>query len=106
MMEPLPLIATFFSLYALLPDLFKEKKSSDYSLGVTVLSLISVLVWLYYHYLEKKWIPMVEGFALLLLNLQILYVLLSKSGPEERSVFRQTSDGVYGYTLEECTPQE
>lgn len=105
-MKLLPLIATIFSVYSTLPGIFKKKKATDYSLTVNVLTLISVFVWLYYYYQTKDWVPLVEAVFVVILNLQILYVLLSKPEPEERSVFRQTSDGVYGYTFEECTPQE
>lgn len=105
-MKSLPLFASFFGVMSMLPNLLKEKKYSDYSLGVTVLTLIGVSLWLFHHYQVKDWVSMVEASILLVINLQILYVILSRPKPEERSVFRQTSDGVYGYTFEGCTERE
>ena len=105
-MKTLPLIATSFGILKLIPKLLSEKKYSEYSLGVTVFTLISVCMWLIHYYRIKEWIPALEVLIVLVINLQILYVLLSKPKPEERSVFRQTSDGVYGYTLEGCTGPE
>jgi len=106
MIKPLPLIATIFSIFALLPDILKRKKYSDYSLSVTVFTLISVSVWLLHYYQIKDWFSAVEVLIVFALNLQILYGILSTPKTEERSVFRQTSDGVHGYTFEECTAQE
>ena len=105
-MKTIPLIATFFGVMSMIPDLLKEKKYSEYSLGVTVFTLIGISLWLFHHYQVKDWVSMIEMLVLLVINLQILYVILSKPKPEERSVFRQTSDGVYGYTLEGCTGPE
>lgn len=105
-MKTIPLIASFLGVMSLLPDLLKNKKRSDYSLGVTVFTLISLSLWLFHHYQVNDWVSMIEASILLVINLQILYAILSKPKPEERSVFRQTSDGVYGYTLEGCTGPE
>lgn len=105
-MKSLPLIATFFGVMSAIPELLKEKKYSEYSIEVTVFTLIGISLWLIHHYKQKDWVSMIEASVLLVINLQILYVILSKPKPEERSVFRQTSDGVYGYTLEGCTGPE
>jgi len=105
-MKTIPLIATFFSLMSMVPELLKEKKRSEYSIEVTVLTLIGISLWLFHYYKEKNWMSAIEVVAALVINLQILYVILSKPKPEEHSVFRQTSDGVYGYTFEGCTERE
>ena len=106
MIKPLPLIATIFSIFALLPDITNRRKFSEYSLSVTVFTLISVIVWLIHYYQTEDWFSMVGVSVVLALNFRNLYVILSKPKTVERSVFRQTSNGVHGYTFEECTVQE
>jgi hypothetical protein len=100
----LALTATIFGIFALLPN-FESNKAPP-PLGVTVLTMFSILLWLIHYYQTKDWISMVEVSVVMALNLRNLYVLLSKPKTEERSVFRQTSDGVYGYTFEECGARE
>ena len=99
-MKPLALTATIFGIFALLPGF--ESNEAPPSLGVTVLTMFSILLWLLHYYQTKDWFSMMEVSVVLALNLRNLYVILSKPKTGERSVFRQTSDGVYGYTFEEC----
>lgn len=98
MIKPLALTATIFGIFALLPG-FESKKAPP-SLRVTVLTVISIILWLLHYYQSRDWLSMLEVLVALALNLRNLYVILSKPKTGERSVFRQKSGGVRGYTFE------
>ena len=97
MIKPLALTATIFGIFAILPNF--ETKEAPPPPGVTLLTIVSILLWILHHYQSKDWFSMMELLFVLALNLRNLYVILSKPKIEERTVFRQTSDGVYGYTF-------
>lgn len=96
------LFASFLGIFATIPSILKEKEREDYSLGITLMSLLGILIWLVHYYRTKDWVSAGEILFALILNLQILYVILTTPKPEKPSASQQFSDGLSGYTFEEC----
>ena len=101
--KSIPLIASTFGFLALIPDvknITKQKDFSDYSFHVTVLTLISVGLWLIYEIYQKQWTSMIGLVVTFLINLRILCGILAMTKPVKPSASRVMTTDLFGYTFE------
>ena len=99
----LPVIATFTGLVAMVPqinNLIKVESFDRYSTATASLSAFSALLWLINDWSNASWVVLVGLLVGFLIQVYILYGILSTRGLVGRPVFqRETTDSLSGYTI-------
>ncbi len=99
----LPIMATFTGLIAMIPQinaLIKVESFEKYSPVATILSIISATLWLVSDWSGSSWVVLSGLFAGLLVQVYILYGILSNRGMKVPSFFHKKSNAdLSGYTI-------
>ena len=99
----LPAVATFTGVIAMVPqinNLIKVESFDKYSTATSVLSAFSALLWLINDWSNASWVVLVGLLVGFLIQVYILYGILSTRGFVGRPAFRrETTDRLSGYTI-------
>lgn len=94
----IPFLATLLGFMAILPDskkLLEEQNFTRYSIHSVVLTLLSLVLWAVVEIRSKSWVALSGVIVGVVINLYILYGILSTKESPVRESFPIGSSGVF-----------
>ena len=97
----LEIVATVVGLLTLIPEyhrVFVTKDVSGYTTQTVAISLVSLLLWAAHSFLSSSWTALSALLLTLVLNVYVLYSILTSRETEQRKVSRARLVGLFGGT--------
>ena len=97
----LEIVATVVGILTLIPEyrrVFVEKDISGYTTRTVIISMVSLALWVLHSFLSNSWMTMVALLLTLLLNIYVLYSILTNKETEQGKVSREGLVSLFGGT--------